>query len=375
MRRAFLGLCTGLCYSSRSSCREVLILYSSQRHEFIRVSDLLALYDALAGSASIFIGILAALLVNRIISDENDRSQIRQRVDYINSSSEGLEQRRDEIDNRLEALFADEHKQNQRETANDYLDDFISKIRKEELEIDDGEHIYPIIADKFESFVGEDDWSDWAFQIALIERFNEISAALGKEDNAYEKQIGWEFRKLRQTLEQHQRGLILDQRVADRRSLNRELRKLENLYNRLDSRYEALNISKHRKLLGVLAAGLVLSVGVPLLTHAAHVVGPVQTSSTVAYIEPISVVVSWVVGLLLVIVWIFIDTDPDKEEELDDLEEVELTTFTEDLPNLIEIPDSVPKSKWDDYAKDRLKQGETVRYINEGFRDEEGEEN
>lgn len=339
------------------------------------MSDLLTLYDALAGSASIFIGILAALLVNRIISDENDRSQIRQRVDYINSNVEGMKQRRNEIDDRLEAIFADEHQQNQRESANEYLDDFISEISGDEFEIDDSEPIYPVISDKFESFVDEDDWSNWAFQIALIERFDEITTALGKEDIRYEKHMGWEFRKLRQTLEQHQRGLILDQRIADRRSLNRELKEMKDLYNRLDSRYDALNISKHRTLLGVLAASLGLSVGVPLLTHAAHVIGPIQASSTAASCEPIFVVGSWVAGLLLVIGWIFIDTDPDKEEELDDLEDLEITTFTEEVPNILEIPDSVPKSEWDDYAKEKLKHGETVRYINERLRKEESEEN
>lgn len=220
------------------------------------MSDLLPLYDALAGSASIFIGILAALLVNRIISDENDRSQIRQRVDYINSNVEGLKQRRNEIDDRLEAIFADEHQQNQRKTANKYLDEFISKISEGEFDIDDSERIYPIIADKFESFVDRDDWSNWAFHIALIERFDEVMTALGKDEMAYEKQMGWEFRKLRQTLEQHQRGLILDQRVADRRSLNQELNEMKNLYNRLETRYAALNISKHRTLLGILAVSL-----------------------------------------------------------------------------------------------------------------------
>jgi hypothetical protein len=255
------------------------------------------------------------------------------------------------------------------------LDEFLSEISEDEFDIEDSERIYPIISDKFESFVDEDDWSNWAFNIALIERFDEITTALGKDEMAYEKQMGWEFRKLRQTLEQHQRGLILDQRVADRRSLNRELMEMKNLYNRLDTRYEALNISKHRTLLAVLAISLGLSVGVPLLTHAAHVVGPIQTSTAVASCEPIFVVSSWVGGLLLVIGWIFTDTDPDEEEELDDLEELEITTFTEQVPNIIEIPDSVPKSEWDNYAKEKLKHGETVRYINESLRHEEPEEN
>ena len=56
------------------------------------------LYAALAASASIFIGILTALLVNNLSNLKSERNLIERRIESIESRIQGLEQEKDNIE-------------------------------------------------------------------------------------------------------------------------------------------------------------------------------------------------------------------------------------------------------------------------------------
>jgi hypothetical protein len=143
------------------------------------------------------------------------------------------------------------------------------------------------------------------------------------------------------------------------------LRESKDWYEQLEARYDSLDNTNHLRMLMVLATSLSLSVGVPLGFHAAHVLGPIlENNNTMAFTEQVFVISSWTIGLIFVLGYIF-SIISSEEEELEEIENVEIKTFTEELPNIVEIPEEISPSEEDQYVRDQMKSGETVRFVNE----------
>lgn len=329
-----------------------------------------SLYGSLAGAASIFIGIIAALLVNRVISSENERTQLNQRVAQINSQRLAMHERRDEIDERLEALFDSSLKDQINQRANQDLDEFLEEHQNEDFDINDDNNRYFAILDEFRTCIDEDDWSEWHYTNALIERFSEVLEELDIQGTSGYTTLEWEIRKLRDSIEETNRHLIQDHRITDRRALNQNLRELEQLYDWISSRYSSLDVSQHEASLKVLIKSLVASVVVPLIFYTLHVVGPVITSSPLlAGVEVLSVLLVWIGGLALVISHIHSEIQKETQDEIEDLYEVQVDTFAESLPNLVEIPENISPHQREEYVQEQMKSQETVRYVNESEQD------
>ena len=281
-----------------------------------------------------------------------------------------MHERRDEIDERLEALFDSSLKDQINQRANQDLDEFLEEHQNEDFDINDDNNRYFAILDEFRTCIDEDDWSEWHYTNALIERFSEVLEELDIQGTSGYTTLEWEIRKLRDSIEETNRHLIQDHRITDRRALNQNLRELEQLYDWISSRYSSLDVSQHEASLKVLIKSLVASVVVPLIFYTLHVVGPVITSSPLlAGVEVLSVLLVWIGGLALVISHIHSEIQKETQDEIEDLYEVQVDTFAESLPNLVEIPENISPHQREEYVQEQMKSQETVRYVNESEQD------
>lgn len=96
----------------------------------------LAFYDALAASASVFIGILTALLISNLSTMTTARGRIVRRITAIDARIESLASRRDRLRenlDRIEEVWETREQQDAEESVEDFIDrhvgsDFISPI-------------------------------------------------------------------------------------------------------------------------------------------------------------------------------------------------------------------------------------------------------
>ncbi len=96
----------------------------------------LAFYDALAASASVFIGILTALLISNLSTRKTARERIARRITAINARVESLASRRDRLRenlDRIEEVWDNRAQQDAKEDIEDFIDryvgsDFIAPI-------------------------------------------------------------------------------------------------------------------------------------------------------------------------------------------------------------------------------------------------------
>ncbi|WP_423743126.1 hypothetical protein V5735_00230 (plasmid) [Haladaptatus sp. SPP-AMP-3] len=102
-----------------------------------------AFYGALAGSASVFVAILTALLVNNYVQIKSDRRHTINELDRIEEDLEGLRNRRDDYQNTVDSLV-DKRETDYKEKATKQVNDFIeseipSEISKpiEQLSVDE----------------------------------------------------------------------------------------------------------------------------------------------------------------------------------------------------------------------------------------------
>lgn len=85
-----------------------------------------AFYGSLSASASVFVAILTALLVNNYVQIKADRRQLTQRINEKEGQLEGLRDDRDEYQQIVDQI-QEEKEQEFREEAEDNIDDFISE--------------------------------------------------------------------------------------------------------------------------------------------------------------------------------------------------------------------------------------------------------
>ena len=88
----------------------------------------LAFYDALAASASVFIGILTALLISNLSTMTTARGQIARRITAIDARIESLASRRDRLRenlDRIEEVWETREQQDAEESVEDFIDQYV----------------------------------------------------------------------------------------------------------------------------------------------------------------------------------------------------------------------------------------------------------
>ena len=83
-----------------------------------------AFYGSLAASASVFVAILTALLVNNYVQIKSDRRQIQYELNRIEADLNGLRDRRDDYQETVDNLV-EKRESDYREKAKEQVDEFI----------------------------------------------------------------------------------------------------------------------------------------------------------------------------------------------------------------------------------------------------------
>lgn len=277
---------------------------------------LVGLYGALAASASVFIGILTALLASDLSSLKSERTRIRRRVDAIQSRLRGLQDRRESLEETLDNI----HELWAEDEAAQQVDEFIDEI-EENLTLQPEEVLPGRIQEEFADFLGTDrsELSEHQHR-ALHNRFDDIEDAATPDQGhglfgpipnitnpeyvAMNRQIETQWNvHTRERYDQYEREWI--QTVTEMRSLRREREGLEGQYDALDP---SQTISDIR------AAGvtIIASVMVPILAYLLREIGFEIPYGTPAW-EGGIVTLIWAGGLAWVL--IHLQTKINQNEE------------------------------------------------------------
>lgn len=164
----------------------------------------LGLYNALAASASVFVGILTALLVNNISNRKSERARIKRRIDAINSRLEGSASRQNRLEkqmNQIEEKWEEREERRARSQVEDFVENGVGSdyvVAIENLTI-------PTIEILFVEYINHDLETITEYhRSALEEQLDEIEAKMATavvnhfisdyEDMAQEerKELKWE---------------------------------------------------------------------------------------------------------------------------------------------------------------------------------------
>lgn len=258
-------------------------------------------YAALASSASVFIGILTALLTSNLSNLQSEQAHIKRRVRSIDSRLENLDDQRDEFQETVENIRDHWNEQEQQEEAEEQVDQFIEQHVGEEFEIAPEDLNPEIIQREFRQFLGEGELSQYQ-EAALQERYEDIESQLetsplgvgpipnvtpDAEIIAMNRQIEaqWDVHT-NQRFNRNYRQWI--QTLTEMNALRDERQELVD-------RYSSLDPSRIRDSLKAGIVTILLSVGIPLATYLAHTLVSIETAFY--WIEPLLVFVLWAIGL------------------------------------------------------------------------------
>ena len=276
------------------------------------MADIVSLYTALAGAASVFIGLMSALIVNQLISQHNQREELWQRIQYIDSNLGSYSKERKKYSKSLHSL----EKQWK-------LEDMSNKAEKEVEE-------YLSDADLEEN-------SPQELLFGLIDELGGIPAAhqqlfwdeISPEDNPaaepYKKAVS-NPQSLPEAMMIQEKDIfkyrLYNLRYKEWLRANRQIDSMNNERQTLKSKFESLEPSHHTKEMYILIGSVTLSVFVPLLTHLLIVTNKEISVGSLSDAEPIIVFSSWTVGLALVIYYLYrmVRDDIDSIDENPDIE-------------------------------------------------------
>ena len=83
------------------------------------------LYASLAASASVFIGILTAILASRVSNLKSERNQIEHRIETIDARLESLDEQRAELEEHIEEILELWEHEDELEYARKRVNEFI----------------------------------------------------------------------------------------------------------------------------------------------------------------------------------------------------------------------------------------------------------
>lgn len=205
------------------------------------------LYAALAASASVFIGILTALLASDLSQLKSEQERIDRRRGAIDGQIQSLDNKKDEIESQVEDV---EESQT------------LKEIRSRWKNYDRVPHSGP--TPRPPEPIRRTDFS------------NE------------EKQEVEEWQR-------HKRELLIQLR-QEWRDTRTEVESLWKERQDLEDRYESLDTSQIRASLRATIVTICLSVGIPLLAYLFRVTG-ITLMSLPAWVEPMSIFTTWAIGL------------------------------------------------------------------------------
>lgn len=263
-------------------------------------------YAALAGAASVFIGILTALLASNLSNLNTQRERIERRIETIDARLENLDTQYEHFRDTLEKIREQEEVTQRREQAQDQVDEFIEEYVGIEFDINPDELTPERLQYELAQYLGENELNEEQHEV-LQDRFEDVQDALtpssglmGDVDlNLTDPSLIASNRQI-----EHQWQIHTEERYN--RNYRRwvqtmtEIRSLQDERERLLGRHESLDPSRIRESLRVTVVTIILSVGVPVFAYLLQVSNIVIAPNLQPWVKPTAIFVIWVVGLIYV---------------------------------------------------------------------------
>ena len=258
------------------------------------------LYGSLATTAGVFVGLLTAYLVSRIVELKAERRRIERRADTINARINALKPRHEWRDEQLSQM---ERWESQQE-ADNIIDNFLyyqvgDDWNPDADNINSDQVIQALI--QYE-YIDLDDVSQ-SHRDIISERLDEIKEELRPAQglvshlNPTDPTISVPPDIQVTSVWDTHRESLQERRTEDYVEVDTEIRSLKKEREQLLSHYEESDPSELIKVLRSTAWILVLSIVIPLLVYLLNVTGITLSMVFGDVIEPFLVFVSWCLGL------------------------------------------------------------------------------
>ncbi|WP_418284879.1 hypothetical protein [Halorubrum sp. DTA46] len=264
-------------------------------------------YAALAGAASVFIGILTALLASNISNRRSEQTQLIHRIKAIDSRLQSLDEQRQDLENQIDrvrrAMEHEDLENDATERVSQFIDDYVGNEfspKPTAIDLED-------VIDAFANYEGDDTKEIKADEYLTDEldgRLDEIKRELGGRSPYAEADIQPSAEQIAV-----QRQMDTQRRIHQRDQYNNfqnrwhqtktDIQTLLNERAKLVPRFEATE-SIDTDLLWAIVAAIGLSVGVPLFAYLLHISGTVLIRGVQPWVEPTGIFVIWVIGLGIV---------------------------------------------------------------------------
>ncbi|MFC7078310.1 coiled-coil domain-containing protein [Haloarcula halophila] len=293
-------------------------------------------YGALAASASVFIGILTALLASNLSNLNAQRERIDRRIGTIDSRLENLNKQYEHFRDTIEEIREQQQAEQRCEQAEEEVDNFIEEHIRVEFTADPDELTPRMLQRELADYLDVDRLNEEQHNV-LQERYEDIQSALTTTssyggdipDDAF---IDAEVMAINNQID-HQWQIHTEQRYN--RNYRRwvqtmtEIRSLQDERSRLADRHESLDPSRIRGSLRATVVTIGLSVGIPLLFYFFRV-AELSFANFPPWVEPTLVSLLWVGGLLHVFSHLR-DQVNEETGDLPDEPDVSLDDDTTDL--------------------------------------------
>lgn len=285
-------------------------------------------YAALAGAASVFIGILTAMLVSNISNTRTEQAQILHRIKTIDSRLESLDQQREELEEEIEDILWVMEKEDLEEDAevrvSEFIDEYVGYDYSPDPNSVDLESATKAFAD-YEGMSKKEVQADEFLTDELEARLDDIRRRLSGRSAKADLQPSSEQVAAQQQMDTQRR---IHQREQHNNYQNRwhqtksDIQALQNERAKLTPRFEAIGTTEE-DLLRAIGVASIFSVVLPLFAYWIRVSGFVIIRNVPVWFEPTGIILIWVIGLVYVFNHLREQLDEDGGE-LPDEPEVEL---------------------------------------------------
>lgn len=262
------------------------------------------LYAALATTAGVFVGLLTAYLVSRIVGLKAERHRIERRVKSIDARITSLQNHQEWRDEQLSDMDQRNAKINAAEQVGDFIDEYVGDVWSPNPNQVGFEELKTVFIEYME--MDSEDFLEY-HATALAERqadaleelqptSSSFSGHMEPSDIPPSTEIIAANRQTEALWDIH-RDTVYKQRTSDYVKITTEMMSLTNEREQLVSHYEE---SDPTELMGVLRSTgwiIVFSVFIPLLVYLLNAIGFVHPMLYGDSVEAVLVFLSWCLGL------------------------------------------------------------------------------
>lgn len=289
-------------------------------------------YAALSAAASVFIGILSALLANNLSTLSAQRERIERRIETIDAKIQNLDKQGIEFKSVLDSIREREQIDDRREEAQEQVDEFIEEHVGREFDISPEDLTPRRLQREFSQYLGVDKLNEYQHD-ELMERYEDIEEVLTPRGPLDIPTTGIDFTSPEATAVhtqiEHQWQIHTEERFnRNYRQWVQTITQMRSLLDerkRLVERHESLDPSHLHKNLRAAVAAICFSVGVPLVAYLLRVSGFVIDQDIPLWLEAGVIFVIWGGGLLYVFYHLRSQI-PVQKKELNDPPEIEMDT-------------------------------------------------